>query len=206
MQVEQGLWVRSDEAEDVAGSLRHALRCVGYLADDPQTWKWMALALHSALQGACVCHLTTSFPPVGAVTPRNAAEWISFAEKSRTDPAAEPPRTQLMTLPDLLKAVRKPNSAGDRGNGAGVAISDRELVWLRRFHDEVRNQFVHSEPMGWALEVSGIPEIGKLVARIIGEIFEIGYGFRHRDPAWREAFTADLCRLSTLDLLDKAAA
>lgn len=197
MPIEPGLWVQTDEAEDVAGSLRHALRCVNYVADDPQAWKWAALALHSALQGACVCHLTTSFVPVGAVTERNAADWISYAEQSRTNPNAKPPRTQLMALPDLLKAVRKPNSAGDRRNDAGIAISDTELLWLRRFHDTVRNQFMHFEPMGWSLEVSGIPEIGVVVARIVGEILALGYGFRHRDRAWREALAGDLARLST---------
>lgn len=192
MSNETGLWVQTDEAEDAAGSLRHALRCTGYVAEDPQAWKWAALALHSALQGACVCHLTTSFAPVGAVTPRNAAEWIAYAEQSRTDPDTKPPRTQLMALPDLLKAVRKPNSAGDRSNDLGIVISDTEFAWLRRFHDTVRNQFVHFEPMGWSLEVSGIPEIGVLVARIIGEILEAGYGFRHHDRAWREALASDL--------------
>jgi hypothetical protein len=197
MQIEPGLWVQTDEAEDVAGSLRHALRCLDYVADDQQAWKWVALALHSALQGACVCHLTTSFAPVGAVTPRNAAEWVSYAEQSRTDPEAQPPRTHLMALPDLLKAVRKPNSAGDRSNDVGIEISDAELAWLRRFHNSVRNQFVHFEPIGWSIEVSGIPEIGALVARIIGKILSIGYGFRHRDRLWREALAADLSRLSS---------
>jgi len=197
-------WIRTDEAEDVAGSIRHALRCAGYVAEDPQAWKWAALALHSALQGACVCHLTTSFVPVGAVTPRNAAEWISFSEKSRSDPDARPPRTQLMGLPDLLKAVRKANSAGDRSNNAGIALADAELAWLIRFHDTVRNQFVHFEPMGWSVEVSGIPAIGALVARIIGDILDARYGFRHQNRNWRDALAADLTRLSSSDWISYA--
>lgn len=192
-------WIRTDESDDVAGSVRHALRCASQVGGDDQLWKWIALALHSALQGACVCHLTTSFVPVGAVTARNAAEWISYHEQSYTDPDARPPRTQLMALPDLLKAVRKPNSAGDRSNDAGVALTDAELAWLRRFHDSVRNQFVHFEPMGWSLEVSGISAIGSLVARIMGEILSAGYGFRHKGRVWREALAADLARLSSPD-------
>lgn len=67
-------WVRTDETEDVAGSLRHALLCGRHVAEDEHAWKWVRLALHSALQGASVCHLTTSFVPIGAVEPRNAAE------------------------------------------------------------------------------------------------------------------------------------
>ncbi|MES2096781.1 MAG: hypothetical protein V4459_08460 [Pseudomonadota bacterium] len=188
-------WVQTDEAEDVAGSLRHALRATAWTADDPQAWKWVALALHSALQGACVCHLTMTMAPVGAVTERNAGEWLTYFEASRSDPGARAPKTYLMALPDLLKAIRKPNSAGDRSNDAGIAISDAEIAWLRRFHDTVRNQFTHFEPMAWSLEVSGVPAIAALVARIVGEIAAVGWGFRHQDRAWHERLTRDLARL-----------
>lgn len=193
----EGLWVSADEAEDVAGSLRHALRAAQFTEEDPQAWKWVLLALHSALQGACVCHLTTTAAPIGAVTERNAGEWLDYFTALRTDPNAKSPKTYLMALPDLMKAIRKPRSAGDGLNEVGITLSDAELAWLRRIHDEVRNQFVHFEPMGWSLEVSGIPEIGVLVARIIDEILEAGYGFRHHDRAWREALASDLMRLSS---------
>jgi hypothetical protein len=190
-------WIRIGEAEDVAGSVRHALRAAQMVQDDPLAWKWVALAIHSALQGACICHLTTTAAPIGAVTPRNACDWIEFFERSRTDAGIKSPRTQLMGLPDLLKAIRKPHSAGDCSNDAGVPISDAELAWLRRFHEQIRNQFVHFEPMSWSLEVSGIPELAVLIARIIETILAMGWGFRHQCHAWREALAADLARLAS---------
>jgi hypothetical protein len=177
-------WLTTDEADDVAGSIRHALRSANFLDDDAHTWKWIALALHSALQGACVCHLTTTAVPIGAVTKTNAAEWIAYFEESRTNSKAKPPQTKLMALPALLKAVRKPRSAGDSSNEAGISISDKDLNWLRYFHDVVRNQFVHFEPMGWSLEVSGIPGIATLTARIINEIADVGWAFRYQDEIW----------------------
>lgn len=185
-------WVRMNEAEDVVGSIRHVKRMANFTGEDGHAWKWLALALHSALQGACVCHLTTSATPVGAVTPRNASEWLSYFVDSRIDPDAKQPRTFLMGLPDLLKAVRKPNSADDHANPIGIAISSSELDWLRRFHDEVRNQFVRFEPMSWSLEVSGIPELAKLIARIIRDILGVGYAFRHLDCSDREELSANL--------------
>jgi hypothetical protein len=157
------------------------------------------MALHSALQGACVCHLTTTAAPVGAVTRRNTGEWLAYFENSRTNPNTKPPKTHLMGLPDLLTAVRKPYSAGDRSNAAGVAITESELCWLRRFHKDIRNQFVHFEPMGWSIEVSGIPEIAKLVARIIEEIFRIGWAFRHQDFAQREGMQRSLHTLALIE-------
>ncbi len=190
-----GRWVHTDEAEDVAASVRHVIRSREFTRDDPQAWKWVALALHSALQGACVCHLVTTAAPVGAVTKQNAIEWLAFFEASRLDPAAKSPKTHLMALPALLKAVRKPRSAGDRSNSSGVEISDQDLQWLCRFHEEVRNQFVHFEPRGWSLEISGISELGKLIGRIIQRFLDIGWAFRHQDKTWRSALAADISLL-----------
>ncbi|MBZ0162821.1 MAG: hypothetical protein K8H74_08920 [Notoacmeibacter sp.] len=192
-------WIRTDEAEDVVASIRHVIRSAKFVGEDPVAWKWVVIALHSALQGACVCHLTTTAAPVGAVTERNAGEWLAYFERLRTNPNAKPPKTYLMSLPDLLRAVRKPHSAGGGGNTAGVAISESELSWLRRFHEEIRNQFTHFEPMGWSIEVSGIPEIAKLVARIIGEILECGWAFRHQDLAQREEMERSLQALGTIE-------
>lgn len=191
-------WVRIDEAEDVSASVRHALRCFQLISDDEQAWKWVALALHSALQGACVCHLVTTASPVGAVTERNSREWLDYFERL-DDPNVRPPKTYLRPLPDLLNAIREPLSAGDRSNSVGVHLTDQELAWLRRFHDQVRNQFVHFEPMGWSLEVSGVPQLAKLIARLIEEMLDVGWAFRHRGNDWRLALRADLALLALVD-------
>ncbi|PVB62126.1 hypothetical protein DCO57_09190 [Labrenzia sp. 011] len=194
-------WIQTDEAEDVAGSIRQVLRTAQFVREDPQAWKWVAIALHSALQGVCVCHLTTTAAPVGAVTKRNASEWLAYFDDSLTNPNAKPPKTYLMNLPDLLKAVRKPYSAGDRSNVAGVAISDYELVWLQRFHEEIRNQFTHFEPKSWSIEVSGIPQLTMLAARIIREILQSGWAFRHMDLAKREELDRHLQAMAKIDWL-----
>ncbi|RVJ15042.1 hypothetical protein [Sinorhizobium medicae] len=192
-------WIRTDEAEDVLGSIRHAIRAAQFVGEDPLTWKWVALALHSALQGACVCHLTTTARPVGAVTQHNEGEWLAYFEESRTNSMAKPPKTYLMDLPDLLKAVRKPYSSGDGSNVVGVAISESELSWLKRFHKDIRNQFVHFEPIGWSIEVSGIPEIAKLVTRVIGDCLQFGWAFRHQDHLQREEMQRSLNALASIE-------
>ena len=145
-------YIQTDEAEDVAGSIRHALRCTDFLREDPQAWKWVILALHSALQGACGCHLTTTATPLGAVAKHNAAELNSYLEKSREDENLKRPSTKLMTFPELLKAVRKKDSCGGCLNGNQVEINDIELDCLMFMHSEIRNQFVHFIPLGWSIE------------------------------------------------------
>ncbi len=193
----EGEWVRTNETEDVAASVRHALRCRTMTDEDPQAWKWVALSLHAALQGALVCHLVTTASPLGAVTDRNAREWIEYFEASRTDPDRRPPQTYLLELPALVKLARMPHSAGDGREGA-LQVSDAELVWLIRFHRDIRNRFVHFEPMGWALEVTGLRTLGGLIARITEDAMRIGWAFRHRDEVWREALRADLAALTRL--------
>lgn len=194
-----GHCIRTNEAEDVGGSIRHAIRAAQFVGEDSQAWKWVMMALHSALQGACVCHLITTAAPVGAVTQRNAGEWLAYFEDLRTNPNAKQPKTHLMGLPDLLKAVHKPHSAGDHSNAAGVKISESELRCLHSFHKNIRNQFVHFEPMAWSIELSGIPEIARLVARIIGDIFRIGWAFRRLDLAQRKEMQRSLNDLARIE-------
>lgn len=194
----EGRWVETDEAEDVAGSVRHVLRSWALAADDPQAFRWAALALHAALQGACVCHLTTTASPVGAVTERNAGEWMDYFARSRTDPDARPPGTYLMALPDLLKTIRKPDSIGRGEHDPGIALTDGEFNWLRRFHDDIRNQFVHFSPQGWSIEISGLPGLAELTARIITAVLDAGWGFRTKKSDWCDALRADLEALSRL--------
>lgn len=190
------MWVRTDEAEDVAASARHALVCWNLQRRDPQAWKWFALALHSALQGACVCYLTTT-SGVGALTPENTAKWLNYFEVSRTDAQARPPAAKLLSLPELLKAVRITDSVGS-GAGLSVSISDAEYRRLKSFHDDIRNQFIHFAPQGWSIETSGSGEIATIACGIIQQIAEEGWAFRHKSAAWRSALLANLSRLSAL--------
>jgi hypothetical protein len=182
----------------VAGSVRHCIASYSLVENDEQAWKWVALSLHSALQGACVCHVVTTFVPVGAVTSKNAGEWIAYMESARSDSEAKPPSIKLLNLPDLLKKVRKPRSAGNAGNSDGGPITDSEMHWLRRFHEQIRNEFTHFSPKGWSIEISGIPALTELIVRIISSIDEIGWAFRHENEAWRSELRSDLRTLANL--------
>lgn len=193
-------FVRTDEVQDVASSIRHALRCWEFVEEDAQAWKWVILALHSALQGACVCHLVTTATPLGAVTKKNAVEWHKYFEQSRTNPSVKPPMTDLMALPELLKAVRKPNASGGSASDNHISIDNMELNWLMGIHREFRNQFVHFSPTGWLFDVSEMPKLAHLVARIIQDILDCSWAFRHLSTEQREALREDLIQLSAVKL------
>lgn len=134
------------------------------------------------------------------MTKSNAGEWLAYGASIRTDPTAKPPETYLMNLPDLLKAVRKPHSAGDRSNASGIVLSNSEFEWLKRFHDDLRNQFTHFKPMALSIEVSGLPELAKLVGRLISDITNVGWAFRNKDVAWKSGLAETLKSLRDLQL------
>lgn len=191
-------WFDTDEREDVLGSLRQALRMTNYVKEDSQAWKWFAIAIHSGLQGACICHLTTSAPPIGAIRDGDVKIWLDYFEKSRSDPNISYPKTKLLPLPDLLKRVREIGSSGDCIQTSKIDISDFEMECLIAFHNNIRNPFVHFEPKIWSIETSGLPFIAVLSARIIQDIFEYGYGFRHLTDEAKNELQDLLRRLTDL--------
>nr|WP_310523455.1 hypothetical protein [Polymorphobacter sp.] len=136
--------------------------------------------------------------PIGAITKSNTVEWLEYSELSRQNPDAAAPKTFIADLPTLLKRVRKVNSAGDRSNDNGIAVSSIELAWLCRFHRDVRNQLTHFAPMGWSLEVSGVKSLTLIIVRIIREIDEVGWAFRHREEVDKTRFVKTLTDLELM--------
>jgi hypothetical protein len=136
--------------------------------------------------------LTKTAAPLGAVTNSNAKEWINYFDESRVSQNIKSPDTKLMNLPDLLKAVRKCGSAGGSTISNLVEMSDIELVWLSRIHFEIRNQFVHFAPQAWSIGISGGPQIGRIIARIIKDIHDCGWAFRHLNQSKKDAMVIDL--------------
>ena len=174
--MENEVYFKTDEALDVLGCLRHAIRCINAVGEDDQIYRWVILSIHAALQGACVCELTDTMGPLDAVREDTRKKLIAYYNQNQLlDPLEiDRPKMFLLNLPELLNAIR---DASSNQNGA-IEISDSELEWLKRFHSW-RNQFVHFAPTSWSIELSGLPDLIALVARIIQGIFERGWAFRH---------------------------
>jgi len=162
---------------------------------DAHAFKWIVLALHSALQGSCVCHLTTTCSPIGVISDHDASQWLEYIENSRVDRSCIAPRTRILEFPKLLNKIGQPNSAGDASNESQIVITDDELKWWTGLHKNVRNQFVHFAPCGWSLEVNGISDLIDISVRIMRDILSKGWAFRHEDEDWQQSFLATLKQL-----------
>lgn len=55
---------------------------------------------------------------------------------------------------------------------------------------------MHFYPKGWSIEISEIPAFGKLIARVIREILDADWAFRHKSREWRSTLEDDLNRLA----------
>jgi hypothetical protein len=194
-------WLQTDEAEDVLASLRHAEACFELAKSDKHANKWLILALHSALQSACVCHLTAT-DLRGALDGRTEQLLYEADEKRRNGSPYKLPKLRIADLVELLQRVRKPHSAGDRSNDNGIPISESELDWLARIHREIRNRLVHFHPMRWSIELSGIPDLAGLVVRIIRDIQSCGWAFRKKDDDWFVRLDRTLDKLDSLLLAE----
>ena len=86
------------------------------------------------------------------------------------------------------------------GIGHHVRLSDKELNWLIRIHKEFRNQFIHFSPTGWVFDVSGMQELARLIARIIQDILDCGWAFKHLGKERRELLKEDLSALAALEM------
>ena len=140
--------------------------------------------------------MTSTAQPVGALTERNTQDWLHYFNRSSSGENVAAPDIRILALPELLKKIRKPNTIGSGSQVSGIDISDQELDWLKRFHDEIRNQFIHFSPMGWSIELSGVPDICAMIAKIIGAVHLSGWGFRNLEQTDQMTLKRDIERLS----------
>jgi hypothetical protein len=177
------IWVTVDEATDVVGSIRHSLRCRKVAHADPLAWKWYIISLHSALQGAIVCHLTTTAAPIGALTDDSHKAWI---EKINSRDFQKNPKIKILELPSLVKKIRKSNAVCGGGQLCQIHVSDKDYQKIEKFHKVLRNQFTHFSPKIWSIEIDFILDHQKPIFPILRSILQWGCAFRHLEHQLRD--------------------
>jgi hypothetical protein len=160
-------YVVFDEFADTVASLELIAAAIPQTETQPRMWKWVLLAAHSALQGACVAILTRT-DGSGALDGKsecelrnyyeNGAAWkIENRECGQTQIDIVPyPEQWLAALPVLVE--RLPDGLGCQ-NGERLARKGKfKDSDFRRLH-AFRNNFAHFAPASWAIERAGLPRI-----------------------------------------------
>ena len=145
-------WLRTDEIEEFIDALEHAALFAKQLTEDVKAWKWLIIALHSALQGACVCalrgHDTTEVAVLTRKSRREVLRWLQV--DTRKNPCLPGPEPRLAPLIELFDRVQKPRYL----LGSHTLDVSVDMVADVKELNRLRNDFIHFLPGGMSSEVS----------------------------------------------------
>jgi len=167
-------WLRTDEQHDVVVSLDEVLHQMERVAaGETHCWKWAIIALASATSGALACNLSGTMQ-IGAL---NKCDAIQIIASFKDDTKVKPPKKLRLASPDeLLKRARREKRIERAGPTLSIGV-DQKRAFTRIIG--FRNTFMHFEPMGLSVEVSGMTAIFERVLSIIEQVIEDGWSFRH---------------------------
>ena len=195
------MWIRFTERSDVLSSLRQLNRSLKDAETETGSWKWVLLALFSALHGAAVCNLSGT-AQIGALSEKSAKQTYEALKSGK------PSGKHKERLADPSTLICRITTADERIEEAGPIISMSKSQ-MSSFHLllGIRNQFSHYTPILWSIEKAGLPQMGLDLLSVIKDIFQDGWSFRHSDDQERleirnlllQAETAFLTFQSSLD-------
>jgi hypothetical protein len=167
--------IEVDEASDVLLSLRLLDLSMSKFNADPKWLKWVVISLHSAIQGAAICHLSGTMN-TGALNEESAKNWIKY-HNNRDNEKVGWPGVVVADFPELMGRVRSAKKKFDR-NSPPISMTNDQNEKLKMLNS-FRREFTHFSPKGWSIETSGTTSIVKTLLPIIREIEKEGWGFRH---------------------------
>ena len=207
-------FVHTDERQDVLASLEHFATSLAEVKQSDGAWKWVVLSLHSALQGAMVCHLSGT-EQIGALTPKCAEKWIEWHERDRRGEIHyikegldefgvpvrrpktrrdQPPRDRVANAKELFRRLSSQSKRIEPGCGKIIKITSEQEKSFERLHD-LRNNFTHFSPKGWSIEIQLIEGVIPDILDIIAHIADDWWPFRHMSDDERAMLQAKICKL-----------
>lgn len=144
-------WLRTNEAEEAVAALEFVSRHIPLVRGDLAEWRWIIISLHIAVQGFMAVALRDS-AGLTVLPDRLAAKWLRAYDEDKPLP-----RERLDSFPNLYAKAKSADTAKHLA-ATPFSPSESQDRSIERLHS-FRNQFIHFVPMGWSLEVSGLPII-----------------------------------------------
>ena len=191
-------YVHTDERQDVLASLEHCATSLAETERSDGAWKWVIPSLHSALQGAMVCHLSGT-AEVGALTSTCACKWAEWHDRDRRGDIAyvedgvdefglpvrrprtrrdQPPHDHVASAAELFRRLGLQSERIESGCGGIIEITAAQRKSFETLH-RLRNGFTHFSPKGWSIELQLIRDIFPDILDIIEQIANDWWPFRH---------------------------
>lgn len=161
-------FLRIDEKENAIDSLVMTTKFLESVDSDNYRWKWVVIALHNALYGFMICSLTKT-------NPENVCRGKEGSYGS------------LIGFWDALKCVQSRDHITGYITAHPIQLSDEQTRSIKVLTELLRNNFEHFRPMGWSIEISGMPDVVISVAEVIENLaFKTGTVF------WEEHQSRDI--------------
>ena len=137
-------YLRTDERLDTEGSLRKAAQTVALVQSDPSEWKWVLIAVHSAVQGMFVLALSVGNNLL-TLRSDHAAAWL----KAYRSGGPYPDKLDLAYFGVLYRRAK------EHSKFLATHDHDKAIEQL----NELRNNFIHFGAKGWSIQLAGLPTI-----------------------------------------------
>ncbi len=191
-------YVEIDECHDVLASLEHCSLSLKQTQQSDRAWKWVVLSLHSALQGAMVCHLSGT-ALLGALEKKSAEKQVEWDERDRRgeiqyvqkgidefgtpimhikNKKDRPPQEFVASADKLFSRLSCSSKRIESACGEILEITEGQKIAFRRLHN-LRNEFSHFRPKGWSIELKYIEDIIEDILNIICLILDDPWPFMH---------------------------
>lgn len=187
-------YVRTDEQLDVLASLESCADSLARTRESDRAWKWVVLSMHSAFQGAMVCHLSGSLK-IGALKDECAEAWLKWLHGRKRGEKA--PKKYVASAPQLLKRLTGSARPNDPDCGGMLKVTEAQCKSTKSLH-ALRNEFTHLPPQAWSIEIALIKESVGGVLDILESIAGDPWPFRRMSDSDLEALDSRITEIREL--------
>lgn len=181
--MEQSGWLKTDEREEGLAALEFLTEISAPLPSDNYRWKWVFVVLHNAVQAFMVLALRQS--DGGGPIRDDVMAKIRRAWETKTIPPAE----KLDSFLGLYKKIKRAERMQKYGQSRPLVATPEQDRSMKTLH-ELRNDFLHFTPKGWALELSGAVDISLNSLEIIRFLVNESGTIWWHDESERERFSS----------------
>ncbi|MBL1419552.1 MAG: hypothetical protein COC24_003485 [Alphaproteobacteria bacterium] len=185
-------YLSTDTGNDVICSLELVLESLIKVENNPNHWKWVVIALHCAIQGTMVLHLTgTVFG--GAYTQDSIKRFIKWSDSHRIGEKAE---LHLMLANPFKLFKRLSDETRSSISEGGIIVTTEKQHLSFKWLDELRDGFTHFKDTSWSIEVELLRGIVKPIIEVIEMIEKRDWAFRHLSDEKKECLKALINEIS----------
>lgn len=162
--------VETDHVEEFVDALEHAADLSERLTSNVRLWRWLIIALHMSLQGACVCALrgrdTSGMNVLEKRARDDMIKWRKERDRTNSFGVSRPNDRRLASLLTLFARVCDPEYLREPHTLSATEPAIEDVKTL----GELRDRFVHFRLQGLSLNVQGMPRVVRHVCEIIEQL------------------------------------